>query len=338
MGTSVVGCCLAGLLVGGEAWLTSGFSILSSSASTKGHRPASRIHIHPSSSMLESDGSRPELWLDLRMTALFPDQVVDYLIEQLIEDNDGEELVSPDAAGYSECPFDRILLSDESFQLTLNKKSEYTDGLVDILYIPTEAKDQVAISDCTSNGGMSVPFGSIAYMGKEDPATTVDDPIISLDVLSSGKWMVLLDEDDGVDAADEPKRVDSISSFLQLAVASSGGFSLFGGGDSDGGLILEDNTDTQKDKLNQGGVAVGCSSKSMLVQMASLLQTIQSGSSVSTTESGILIQSSENKSDCDTETEPALRFALVLPFDLTLWKTALLLYGRQRDEIEGDES
>lgn len=92
--------------------------------------------------------------------------------------------------------------------------------------------------------------------------------------------------------------------------------------------------DNQNDiNTSIGGVAIRCNSKSFVVQIATIIQQLQSNSNskrMTTTESGILIHSTAANDDSDDDTltsAPSIKTALLLPFDLSIWNTALLLVG-----------
>ena len=249
-----------------------------------------------------------ELWLDLRGTALYPSAAISYLMEQLTDDEYDPSLVEG-----APNPVDRVLLSDQMFQRLLNNPDRPLEG-TKIIYLPDDSDGLVVSSH---EGISSFPCGKIFEMPK-DSDMVLADPMSAIEIISQGNWAVLVDEKSGIDSDSEVNRIDSIASFLDLAVAATGGPILVDGS----GLLLK--SSEYKDTTVIGGVAVRCSNKAMVIRVASVVQDIQASSSMSTeTESGILIQST---SDSDRSL-PSLQTALLLPFDVVMWKTALLIYG-----------
>jgi hypothetical protein len=259
-----------------------------------------------------------ELWLDLRGTALYPSAAIAYLMEQLTDDE-----YDPSLAEGAPNPIDRVVLSDQMFQRLLDTPDHPLEG-TEIMYLPDDGDGLVA----SSHEGMSFPCGKIFKMPK-DSDMVLADPMSAIETISQGNWAVLVDEKSGIDSHSEVNRVDSIASFLNLAVAAAGGPSLMVDGSS--GLLLK--SSDYEDTTEIGGVAVSCSNKAMVIQLASVVQDIQSGSSMASTESGILIQGT---SDSDSSS-PSLQTALLLPFDVVMWKTALLIYGEIPQNEEEEE-
>jgi hypothetical protein len=259
-----------------------------------------------------------ELWLDLRGTAIYPSAAISYLMEQLIDDEYDPSL--PEGASN---PIDRVLLSNQMFQRLLNTPDNPLVG-TEIMYLPDDGDGLVVSSH---EGMSSFPCGKIYEMPK-DSGMVLADPMSAIETISQGNWAVLVDEESGIDSDSEVNRVDSIASFLSLAVAATGGPILL---DGNSGLLLKSSEYEETTEI--GGVAVRCSNKAMVIQLASVVQEIQAGSSMASTESGILIQST---SDSDSSS-PSLQTALLLPFDVVMWKTALLIYGEIPQEEDEEE-
>jgi hypothetical protein len=267
------------------------------------------------------DKKGTELWLDLRGTAIYPSAAISYLLEQLTDDGYDLSL----AEGAAPTPIvDRVLLSDQMFQRLLTTPDHPVEG-TEIMYLPDDADGLVVSSH---EGMSSFPCGKIFEMPK-DSDMVLADPMSAIETISKGNWAVLVDEKSGIDSNSEVNRVDSIASFLNLAAAAAtGGPSLL---DGSSGLLLK--SLENEDMTEIGGVAVSCSNKAMVVQLAYVVQDIQAGSNMASTESGILIQGT---SDSDSSL-PSLQTALLLPFDVAMWKTALLIYGKLPQDEEEEE-
>ena len=173
-----------------------------------------------------------------------------------------------------------------------------------------------------SRNGVSLPYGTVLET-PPDTAVAVEDPMEAIQAISDGRWIVLpnqLQEED----PEEAQRIDAIGNFLDIA--STATYANWGTKQLESGLLVSTERDETEPKT--GGVAVVCSTKSSVVQLASVLQCMAIPSTV--TESGIILQGSEE------DASPPLATALVLPFDLVLWKTASLVYGHE-DEIFGTD-
>lgn len=263
-----------------------------------------------------------ELWLDLRGTATHPQAALDYILDDLEE----EALLLP---SNRDALIERVLLTDSNFQKLVNASDPFIEA-AEILYHPEDSKDGFLAS---SRVGLSLPFGNLMTM-PEDTGIAVPDPMKAMSILGDGRWVVLENQERDVDPDREPLRIDAISSFLDIASTTSTGLwdcSEGPGGDNEI-LILKGSFPTSEEDRIRGGVAVSCHSKSFFVQLASVLQSFRSVGSTSSTESGIIIQGAPDL------TSPALPTALILPFDVAIWKAALLLYGQQQfvDIVDSD--
>jgi len=141
------------------------------------------------------------------------------------------------------------------------------------------------------------------------------DPIPALESISTGGW-AFVDSQRGRRSDKVTERHDAISNLVDFIV---GGLSLdlfsLGNKESSGDCDLP-----LENKTNRGGIAIACQTKADLAQAANCFQSISSGS-VTATESGILIKSEESSS---ADNYP-LQSALVLPFDIPLWKQAAII-------------
>lgn len=284
-------------------------------------RPVQTLQADISSQDLEdvlSDELNPpqetELWLDLRRTVIHPKSAIEQLETQI-------ELSSF---------VDRILLSERVFQNLVDSNDMYLTTS-QVLYQSSENND-IFVS---SSQGLSTPFGSLS-LAPSDATMPVEDPMQSIELISGGKWLLLGKEEENTDEQVEMLRIDAVGSFLDI-VATSCQSGLWDSSPQKSGLVLprndvsvgcDDNEKQQETPLNLGGVAVACDTKSALMNLASILQLNQGGTNNSFTESGIILQSSE-----DTSTRVAT--AVVLPFAVDLWQIATLVYGKeQNDDFE----
>lgn len=251
-----------------------------------------------------------ELWLDLRGTAVHPQAAIEYLLEQLQDDDDGD--------GDQNNVIDRVLLSDKSFQNLISSSDPYVETS-EVLYVPDENVDLLALS----RNGVSYPYGNLVYV-PNDAAVVVEDPMQAVQTLLEGKWVVLMNDEKGGEP-DGALRMKAVGEFLDIAAMAVGG-DWGSTSEFESGLLFR--KDSKEEKSKTGGVAIGCSTKSSLMQLASVLRCLQmSGTSTTKTDSGIMLSGSGPSSS-------SFSTALVLPFDAILWKTASLVNGA--DEQNSD--
>jgi hypothetical protein len=154
-----------------------------------------------------------------------------------------------------------------------------------------------------------------------DGGPAVADPMKAMQTLSEGKWIILSGEEEEPGSKEEVLRIEAIDKFLDIASTATAG-NWGSTSEMESGLLLRADvtTSSEDESSTAGGVAVVCSTKSVVVGLASILQVMQSGLSTST-ESGIILQGSSDGSS------PSLPTALILSFDVGLWKAAVLVYG-----------
>lgn len=257
-----------------------------------------------------------ELWLDLRGTAIHPRVAVNCLMEELREDG---LIWTPTQESQL---IGKVILSDDSFQKLLNTSDPFVDAS-EILYQPQGASDGFLAS---SRHGLSLPFGTSIPMLRDNPIA-VRDPEATLRMLGEGKWVLLENEERELDPDKESSRIDAISSFLDIASAAASGpweLATTQKGKDRGLILRNEKPPSLAPKTNNGGVAIHCPTKSFFVRLASAIQCFQSVSTTTMTESGIIIQGG------DAIHAPSLPTAIALPFDVRLWKTAMLVYGQEQ--------
>lgn len=239
-----------------------------------------------------------ELWLDLRRTAIHPRAAIDYL--------DGQLSIGNDDSFPSSIVWDRVVLTDKGFQNLVKAKDAFVQDY-DILYSPSEDPTSIALS----HEGISFPFGEFLL---PNGSVAVTDPLRAMEVLSEGKWAIL-GANEANSGENEPFDAAEVGNFLEIVSTATHSTT-----QSESGLVLkvENNyADAMIRDEEKGGIAVFCSTKSSIVELASVVQSLQSGKSTTFTESGILIQTT------GTEKLPYLSIALMLPFDVSLVETAL---------------
>ena len=244
--------------------------------------------------------SRREYWLDLRESAVMPNEALQFLEWNTFQES---EIDTPGIHSL----VDKVLLSEDGFYRSISSDSATSTPL---LYTTANGSELVA-NDIARD--QSFPIGttySCKYMD-------LVDPLLALDATSNGGWFL-------VDAiiADEPEVEDwlssQISSLAQLLASASPTTER----SEIPGLILPSTSRSRqlKDKP-VGGLAVTCRTRATLLRACSVLsQTVGASSVTTTTESGILVPTGQSSSG--EQELSSLRIALVLPLDVMLWETA----------------
>ena len=236
---------------------------------------------------LSEDWTPVELWLDLRGTAITPRMALSKLDED------------------SFLPASKVLVSIQDAQRAV-QFSEVGDP--DMLVVD-ESDDSFYDAKIPS-----IHYGIVVTLDGD----SFVDPIPALETTTKGGW-VLIDSVGG-DEAYMKARHEAVSNLIDFI---SGGLSL--GGDSFSLATATENVVVEGSTYNSevGGIAVVCRTKADLIEAANALQSIGSGS-LTTTESGILLKVEPSDSSSASAKE-SLRSAFVLPFDMSLWKAAMLV-------------
>ena len=288
-------------------------------------------------------GASMEMWLDLRGTAISPRVAFHHLTHELMmteegddsENNEEDDETKEDSGCIS---INRVLVSDMvkqeyARQFLPHSTMKPLDAMVnnDVLLVTDKTCNEhywkVVRASTYFNQQDSQIAGELVIMkGRQAGKTTnvgLVDPIPALECISRGGWVIV----DSQEIEDDTERFHAVSSLVELLASSASltfsSLTLFGNGNSG---------DTSDDvgmsaKSSPGGIAVVCGSNTDIFSFAPLIQLIRSygGTSLSSTESGILI--SQNSGASSLEADRATRkiqTALVLPFDSSLWKTSSL--------------
>ena len=310
---------------------------------------SSELDLGRANSAPPSSTKQIELWLDLRGTAVHPRVAVGYIIEEL------EEKLSPPPSKPTTLStdeslptknsnlIDKVILSDNHFQQLVESLDPYTQ-IEDVLYIPEETKEDLEGNNLValSQNGVSFPFGTLIGVPR-DSCVAIADPIQSLQDLSKGNWILFVSEDEKGESLEQ---VNAMGNFLDIASTAS--LSWGATTELESGLLIQaadtsssgcvghgDDEDDGQGPRKSGGVAIKCSSRECVLQLASIFQTAQSASSAvtSTTDSGILIQECLEEEEEEQSSPVGLSMAMILPFDLSVWEAASLMYGEDQDDV-----
>ena len=286
-----------------------------------------------------------QLWLDLRDTAFFPHEALRFLQDQCCnrDDNNHQPAFLQEAGGAALLHLiDGVLVSQDMFEKIALQESQIIGKQSFVLFYETDDTKELIANSASAQ--MSIPVGKIA----EDI-----DPMLALDVVVDQKKWLLLDpkytykSDTEDDSAATTKA--QVSSLLQFVSASSMTLSPGERFTSSSGLIVpgltgaSDDDSPESSTTTRGGIAIVCPDQSAFLNMdLSVAEFRSSVRPTTTTESGLLVPSDESNSLDDTghtiddETFLLPSTALILPLDLRMWQTAMVL--RQMEDDAGDGS
>ena len=242
-------------------------------------------------------------WLDLRGTAIRPDEALaffgEFLLEKEKKDNDSTESIKD--------MIDCIIVPEDTFR---EIPKEIASCSVDLLVVD---EDSNLLHD--GKGELKGTFlaGDSTFM----------NPLGSLDLYNRGDWILF--ECNDVESEELNVWVAQISSLLQLLPATAAPQSRRT--ESPSGLILSSITEGDDDGLTQkkGGVGICCATREAVFLVDTLLeQVMSSAGSTESANSGILLLA-----DVNDVTIP-MTSALILPFDLNLWRAVLELREETR--------
>lgn len=249
-----------------------------------------------------SDGyssRKVELWLDLRENSILPTAAIEFLRENLSED----DVDSPSL----QIDIDRILVATNDAQ-AYQEISDEDFIQPDLLYVSKDNDSEFL----STKDGVTESFAEIVVM---EGSAGVQNPFKVIQTLSSGKWVVLVQSGDESEVEDS--MMDIVGDFLEIASNSVSTNWVAAPTSDSQGLLVPLSPEMEKE-MTGAGVAIRCSSPSSIMQLASTIELAGSGMSTTILDSGILIQDDIMESD--------LPIALVLPFDIPIWRLANTLY------------
>ncbi len=257
----------------------------------------------------EEEGSTPQfqLWLDLRQTSISPQAALQHLTNDL-----WDEYLPPQGKAFL---IDKVLVSNVVDEVQRKQiMDDIIDEYEDEIRVLFQESHHVVSSYDNSKGETSddppsfksTHVGKIfsIYDGDTGKVNVYSNPLPALEVTSSGQWLIL--DSSGID--DKNERNEAIQSLLQLCKGS---------------LAASFNSDEGEDnpKAPGGGIVIDCSSNPDIVEAGALIQSmLGNGQGYSTTESGILLQSTTPNSNQNQK--EMFHYALLIPLDALLWKTA----------------
>ena len=267
-------------------------------------RPITHLHSSIDSNTENGGDAQVEIWLDLRDTAILPQAALEHMNEnQWIADDDTT----------SSSMIDRVLISGSDVAQVVKQMTRDGEAMPETLYVDNQDKTIRSVEDA------SHILGGVVSL-RDDEFT---DPLPALDIMSKGGWVVI-DSEEIVDGNKREQAIDGLVDFLAAGASSSASSSslLLGVDKSDQGGDTEEGVEAG----NKGGIALSCTNKNDVLRAGSYSQSAASSGSLTTTDGGILIQSSAD------DVASSLKIAVAVPFDAMLWKAAAVVFQRGDDE------
>jgi hypothetical protein len=269
--------------------------------------------------------AQQQLWLDLRGTALFPNEAMLFLQEQCLRGRD-------DDARSILCKYVDVVLVSSSQMDAILATDRDDSGIYDYMLLYTTAKDEELILNIPSTQ-QSIPVGRIVPCQAERPNIMASHNM----VVQQRQWILLKEAGKSSSNAAatpmSPWMLKQIAELLQFMFTAGTGLAPEDFAASDSGLLLPDTTKTKsraiadrtKGNEKHGGVAMVCTDRSSLFEIdATLAEVRQSSRWTRTTSSGLSIPNDAAAAEeADEEGNPTFGTALVLPLDVSLWETAL---------------
>jgi len=260
-----------------------------------------------------------ELWLDLRKTTISPQAALLHLTNDL-----WDEYLAPSNKSFL---VDRVLvneLDETGMKIILNDISEEYEEEIIAMFINSNGcvKSIRQSSDNKAEGGedlQTINEGNMfkIYNNEKRLLSLYVNPMPAIDIISSGQWLIL--DSEGIH--EEDQRNEAIRSLVELC---DGNFSM-------SNMALEKSFNSGK---SSGGIVIDCTTSGDVVQAGALIKSLSGISgSYETTKSGILVQKPMKESESSTmlpfkNGESSMKYAVLIPFDALLWKTASFVFGR----------
>ena len=255
-----------------------------------------------------------EYWLDLRDTAVLPIEALQFLDQNIFGEGDTLKVNAHSREQKRELRIlsyiDKILLSEDSFQKALG-----TNVCRELPLLYTPAGDEILIAN-NNELRQSFQMGRITLC----ETNVVVDPLMAMEITGDGGWLLI---DSLTNEMEE-------TNWLENQVSSLLGFllSMTQVSETVNGLLLHT---TSVGSSSQGGVAVACKCKRAFLQMCVALEQSLGASMITTsTESGIVLPTGMPGKPGDKD---RLNTALVLPFDVMLWETAVDMQELETDQF-----
>ena len=273
-----------------------------------------------------SSSSSVQLWLDLRGTSLTPKSALElWALEEQLQQQQPSEMSN----SQSKVPFTKCIMStkNDQNQKKDDSNSNQNNGIdIDILLASQQQDDDddnmnnmSSIYQYQHSNLSSSPIGKILALQASSSMPILPDPLPSIELVSSGKWVII--DTNGWKKMNDVERMDMV---LPLVDLLSSGNTISGGGGGGG---------------SRGGIGLTCHTNEEVVKAAMYFNGGGGGYGGSngrtkTLESGIVIPDSDEDAADDQKGDVVIEHssccgygnvAIVVPFDMALLQTAKLL-------------
>lgn len=264
----------------------------------------------------EDNYSGIEVWLDLRGTSLTPNAALELWN---LEDTMNNQLNSLDRLRNT--PFHKCLVSLEgnSDGILPPKDSYENNRSIEILAV-SECTDENDIMPCIfhqtypleTSPTISTCIGRLLSLQASSNTPILPDPLPAMEVVSSGHWIVL--DTEGWKEVAEEERLRMVLPLLELLSPGVSG-------------------------SDHGGIGVTCQTTNEIVKAVMFIQCMTSGGGsngrnirTKTLESGIVVPQQQDLNILSSSgARSKRRFAIVVPCDMSLLRTAKLMLANNSD-------
>lgn len=258
-----------------------------------------------------------ELWLDLRGSSILPHVAIDYILESLDEEqtyDDDEENKKEEEQTYDDeeenekdIIISKVLLSLIDYEKFFRQieAAPSTRNNFDIIIV-NDNQELLLLSE------NNTVYGEVFCI--DDDNKVLNDLMSAINLFTQGKWIAI----DSSEITNDDEKKESVNNALQL-ITSVAKPSL--------DLILNDkkqNIEDDTKKHDVGGIAINCNSNSDLLYAGATLQSL--GSSDISVNGILLAPSSDNNEESASSALKDINSAVILPFDVSLWKSASLVF------------
>jgi hypothetical protein len=271
------------------------------------------IHLRLQTNNNDNNNNGVEIWLDLRGTSLSPSTALELWELEHANINDDESNKS------TTVPFTKCLVSNHD----INNNNSYLNSNLQVLIDHNES------SSSTSSWGKTLPL----QINPNTQQPILPDPLPAMELISQQQGYIVLDTTKEWKKVEEELRLSYLLPLAELI--------------SSGALSPSSSSGAGEGGNSAGGIGFTCLTKNEVVKVAMWIQSItnrhpqwnndgsgQKNVRVKTLDNGLVIPDYDNDvTDDDLETttfgsttsRQQLQYAIVVPYDVGLIKTASML-------------
>jgi hypothetical protein len=265
-----------------------------------------------------------ELWLDLRQTTISPQAALLHLTNDL-----WDEYIAPEDKAFL---IDKVLvnsLDDNGTKKVMDDIEDEYEEEIEVLFqkddIITSLKTIGLEGEDTDGEESNFPTKNVGkvfqiFDSETGMISVYANPMPALEVILSNQWLVL----DSSDVEEKDERKEAIQSLVDLC-----------NGSLTTGMSLGENSDNEDSvESDKGGIVIDCNTSADIFDAGALIKSLSGNENgYVSTESGILVQSSAQEEDSKIlpiqREGVAIKYAILIPFDAILWKTASFVVANE---------